>query len=222
MIYKIKIRLFDYLHNFLYLFGFQIFYSKKASLQKNLIIKNIIDVGVARGTDFLLKNYPNANYFFIEPYVKFHTYIEQNLIKDYNGKLFKYGAHNKNGIKKLYLSDVASTFFEKRNGQNKAYQKVKVDKLDNILKKENISKNTLLKIDTEGNELNVLKGSKNILKKINYLVLEVRLNNMNTYNPSELIAYCYKRGFIWDSILNVGYVKNGISYIDVVFKKKKK
>ena len=221
MIYKIKIRLFSLFQDFLNLFGFQIYYSKREELPKNLKINNIIDVGVALGTDYLFKNYPNANYFFIEPYDKFHSHIEENLLKKYNGKIFKYGAHNKKEAKNLYLHDVSSSFFQRKNVKYKAHKKVKVDKLDNLLKKENFSKNTLLKIDTEGNELNVLKGSIKILKKIEYLILEVRLKNIKTYNPSELIFFCYKYNFIWDYVIDVNHAKNGISYMDILFKKNK-
>ena len=219
--YKIKIRLFSFFQDLLNLFGFQIYYSKKEELQKNLKINNIIDVGVAQGTDYLLENYPNANYLFIEPYEKFHPYIEENLLKQYNGKLFKCGAHNKKETKNLYLHDVSSSFFQRKNVKYKAYKKVEVNKLDILLKKENFSKNTLLKIDTEGNELNVLKGSVKILKKIKYLILEVRLKNIKTYNPSELIFFCYKYNFIWDSVIDVNHARNGISYMDILFKKNK-
>ena len=54
-------------------------------MKKNLTIKNIIDVGVANGTDFLLENYPKANYLLVEPYKKFHPNIENNLLKIYKG-----------------------------------------------------------------------------------------------------------------------------------------
>ena len=79
----------------------------------------------------------------------------------------------------------------------------------------------MLKIDTEGNELNILKGSTKILKKINYLMLEVRLKNIKTYNPSELISFCHKYKFFWDKVLEIYYVKNGISYFDLLLIKKK-
>jgi hypothetical protein len=46
------------------------------------------------------------------------------------------------------------------------------EKYIRMLKKKNIPANTLLKIDVEGYELNVLKGSQHILKKINYVIIE--------------------------------------------------
>ena len=222
MIYKIKLRLFFVLEKFFSLFGLQVLYSKKEEMRRNLKIKNIIDVGVANGTNFLLKNYPNANYLLVEPYEKFYPYIENNLLKTYKGKLFKYAAHNKSELKNFYMLDVSSSIIKRNNVKYKHKPIiVKAEKLDTILKNEKITKDSLLKIDTEGNELNVLKGSSNILKKINFLVVELRLKNIKTYNPNELIAFIYKKNFIWDSIIETGYAKNGISYIDILFKKNK-
>lgn len=220
MIYKIKIKLFSILENFFSLFGLQILYSKKERMKKNLTIKNIIDVGVANGTDFLLENYPKANYLLVEPYKKFHPNIENNLLKIYKGKLFKFAAHNKSELKKFYMLDVSSSIIKRKNIRYKHKPIiVKAEKIDIILKNEKITKNTLLKIDTEGNELNVLKGASKILKKINFLVVEVRLKNIKTYNPNELIAFIYKKNFIWDSIIETGYARNGMSYMDILFKK---
>ena len=38
--------------------------------------------------------------------------------------------------------------------------------------------NSLLKIDVEGHELNVLEGSKNIIKKIRYVIIEDNTLNL--------------------------------------------
>ena len=101
-----------------------------------------------------------------------------------------------------------------------SFHLINVDKLDNVLNFR-INKKSLLKIDTEGNELNVLKGAKKILKKIDYLVLEIRIDQIKTYNPSELISFCYKNGFIWKQILDISYSKFGVNYLDVLFERKK-
>jgi len=97
---------------------------------------------------------------------------------------------------------------------------IDVDKLDNILKNEIISGTTLLKIDTEGFELDVLKGSEELLKKINYCIVEIRLQKIKTYNPSEMIKFLLNNEFYWDKILKVYYAKEGVDFIDVLFIKK--
>lgn len=219
--YQTKIRIFSLIHKFFYLFNLQLYYSKKTIFPKNLRLNEIIDVGVAYGTDFLIQNYPRAKYHLIEPNKKFWPFIEKELLKKIKGKLYKIGADEKKRRVKLYLLDVSSSFIKRENLKKKhPFEYIETSKLDLIFKNKKFKKKSLLKIDTEGYELKVLKGSIQVLKKIDYLILEVRINNVKTYNPSELISFCYKNNFIWKDILKVYYLKNGISYFDILFEKK--
>ena len=181
---------------------------------------NIIDVGVAKGTDFLLKEFPKAKFFFIEPNPLFFNFIENTLVKKYNSKLFKIAAGNENGPKKLLSSGGFSSFYERQDYKVKEKIEVNISKLDEILKNESLNGKNLLKIDTEGFELEVLKGATKILESISYLVLELRIENINTYNPSEIISFLYNKNFIFYKIIKISYTKNGISYMDVIFVKK--
>ena len=54
---------------------------------------------------------------------------------------------------------------EKRN--------IKIKNLDQILKKKKLIKPILIKIDVQGYELEVLKGARQILSKVDYILLEV-------------------------------------------------
>ena len=51
--------------------------------------------------------------------------------------------------------------------------RVNVDTLDNYCQKNKIKKIDVLKIDTEGSEMEILEGAKNILKNTNILLIEV-------------------------------------------------
>lgn len=59
--------------------------------------------------------------------------------------------------------------------QNKGFKilKVKTNTIDNFCKKNKIIKIDILKIDVEGSELEVLKGSKKILNKTHLIQLEI-------------------------------------------------
>ena len=50
---------------------------------------------------------------------------------------------------------------------------VKTQTLDSFCKEKNITKIEILKIDVEGSELDVLIGSKKMLKKINIIYIEI-------------------------------------------------
>ena len=57
--------------------------------------------------------------------------------------------------------------------------------------------NSLLKIDVEGYELNVLKGSKNTIKKIKFVLIENQLFNIyKNNNEKDWHDYLMKNKFI--------------------------
>jgi hypothetical protein len=75
--------------------------------------------------------------------------------------------------------------------------------LDDIFKKKiNID---LLKIDTQGNELNVLKGSKKLLKNIKFIKLELMLYDYyeKSYSISDIELFLKKFNFKIFNILEV-------------------
>ena len=217
--YNLKLSLFKILQKFLKKINIKIFYSRDKNLIKKINVDQVIDVGVAKGTRPLLDNFPKAEYFFIEANKDYYNYIENNLLKNYKSKLFKFAAGEKDETKKINISGPISSFYERENFNFEKNYEVKVKKLDDILENENIFRNTLLKIDCEGAELEILKGSTKTLKIVDYVIAEIRLQKINTYNPSEIISYLYKNGFIWVDLLEIYYAKEGIDYIDILFKR---
>ena len=76
---------------------------------------------------------------------------------------------------------------------------IKTKTLDSIIFKElDPYSKILIKIDTEGNELNVLKGSKKILQKrnVSFIQVEVAKNEIYESNKSEeLEVFLNKQGY---------------------------
>jgi ribosomal protein L4 len=60
--------------------------------------------------------------------------------------------------------------------------KIKTKTLDQFLKNIKLSKDILLKIDTEGYEFNVLKGSLKNIKNFKYILIENQFSNMYKYS----------------------------------------
>ena len=112
---------------------------------------------------------------------------EKNILNKYNAKLFKIGAGKKEENKVLNISGPISSLYKRKNFEFKNQYEIKVKKLDDILYDEKLDKNVLLKIDCEGAELDILEGSLKTLSISDYLIIEVRLQKIETYNPSDLI-----------------------------------
>ena len=101
--------------------------------------------------------------------------------------------------------------------------KVKQDTLDNFVKKNQIPKIDILKIDTEGHELKVLYGAKKILKKTKIIQLEI-LEQKEKFNKKseKILKFLNSYGFtliIRKNIWSVGIFSN-IKSNELLFVKK--
>ena len=74
--------------------------------------------------------------------------------------------------------------------------KVKTIKLENVFKNKKFNKVDLLKIDTEGHELEVLKGLNKKIKKIKYILIEFHNDKIYLrYDPKKIHNYLLKNNF---------------------------
>ena len=99
-----------------------------------------------------------------------------------------------------------------------------MEKLDNYLEEfSSLKKKILLKIDTQGYELEVIKGAKKIMPYIDCLLLEVSLTRLYEEQPlfEEILDYTSKNGFsIWSVDRVVGNKFTGQTHqLDIVFTK---
>ena len=93
--------------------------------------------------------------------------------------------------------------------------------MDRIFYKKRIAYPILIKIDVQGFELEVLKGSRKLLKKTKYVLLEVSQNEMYKKQPKEskIIDFLQKNNFKisksnkWSGIKNTNFKQRDILFI---------
>ena len=184
---------------------------------KKLKINYIFDVGSHKGEsiDYFieLKNLkiiysfePQKNIFFF-------------LIKKYkkNKKIFlnKIALSNKENYKDFYINDLSSTSTFSKLDKNSLWLKIKnkiINKKNSIIKKikiktttidifikqKKIKKIDLLKIDTEGHELEILNGAKKTIQdgKIRYILIEIHYSKMyKNYSKKKIEFFLKKNNF---------------------------
>jgi len=185
----------------------------------------LIDVGAHKGETIInfLKNFKIKNIYSFEASTKTYRKLENNIkkikkiYKDTNIEIFNTGIGNSNEEKIFNeLPDSNSSTFNFID-QNSSYFKRKEKilsilfqpaftvkknivsqiKLDEFIKKKNIYSIDILKIDTEGYELEVLKGLKHNIKFVKFIYFEHHYDNMimKNYKFSEMHDFLINNGF---------------------------
>lgn len=161
----------------------------------------ILDVGANKGlySTLIKKINPNAIIFAFEPHpITYLSLYEKG--KEYNFKTFNLGIGNENKKIKLYdyknndgsahasiYEDVIKTICNSETVEHK----IDMVKLNDFVPRElNLEKIDLLKIDTEGNELEVLKGFSDYIENRKIQRIHFEFNKMN------VISRTFFRDFI--------------------------
>lgn len=189
-------------------------------LKKNLTIKTFIDVGCHKGTytDLIINNFIVTKALLFEPQTNIFKFLKKKYKKKKNIKIFNKAISENNKKKKIYINKHDLTSSLVRLNEKKLYLKLKAKlfsskkekftlikkvkeiktiKLVGYLKKYNIKLLDLLKIDTEGHELEVLRGLSQDIKKVRYLLIEFHRDKIYfNYDPKKINKYLIKNGFV--------------------------
>lgn len=149
-------------------------------------IKVVFDVGanIGQSRNVYLKKFPSSKIFSFEPIKStFKTLKESNPDVD---KAFSFnlalGETNEKIKIPLQEKSTQNSLSKRRNENSNPLlnlEEVQVDTLDNIVEKIDIDNIDFLKIDTEGFEMEVLKGASNFLKskKVRFILLELGIKS---------------------------------------------
>lgn len=105
---------------------------------------------------------------------------------------------------------------------NTLEEKVSTKTLKTIINKYDKSNIDLLKIDTQGSELIIMKGLGNALEDVEFIELECSVleYNLGGCNFFDIISFLNDKFEIFD-ILELHYHNNFLAHIDILFKNKK-
>ncbi len=212
----------------------------KKKIDKKIII---FDVGAFTGNSVFefRKVFKNSLIFSFEPSKKNFDILKKNTKNIKNLRLHNIALSNKNGYSNFYenkweytssLLPLNNSEYKKRlekifkyRGINEIQSKylVKTHTLDNFIKNKNISHIDILKIDTQGNEIDVLKGMSYLLKHKIAKVIIIELIFENYYRNSKtsfynVEKYLHKNNYKMMGIYNINKTAgNFLSQIDVMY-----
>ena len=168
--------------------------------EKNGRIQTLIDVGAHHGESirFFKKNFSINKIYAFEPSIDNFKILKEKVKDVKNIKFFNTAVGNKKGLINFtnhYDSESStivkinqkSNYFKRKNfyldffKTNKSRVKntqVKIDSLENLINVDELKVIDLVKIDTEGYDLNVIKGLGKLITKVRFIYFEHHFHDM--------------------------------------------
>ena len=198
----------------------------KDILKNTKHLETIIDVGSNKGQFSLLSRiyYPFCKIYSFEPqseYLRIQKTILKKKITFYNCCLGDRNySHNFNITEKKDSSSLLiPKIFNEGIYKIKSKIKVKVKTLDTVLVNQKLN-NSLMKIDVQGFEYEVLLGAFKSLKKIKYLIIEISSHDIynNQTNKKKLLSFLINKNFKLIKIYNKSKLSKNIFQCDYFFR----
>ena len=197
---------------------------------------NLVDIGANLGgyIDLVDKNVNIKEIHIFEPSKK--CFIELNKkFKKKNSYINNMAISNSNKTRTFYENEILSqsSLHNNKNKFNSNLKntdtyKIKCLTLNQYFKLQNKkSKIDLLKIDAEGEDLKILEGATNLLRKKRIKLIKIELLNSlnkgkNKSNINQIIFLLNKYGYYMDTITKTKFVDQKLLMMDVYFCNKKK
>ncbi len=186
---------------------------------KNLIeeINVYVDVGAHKGTytDLVIKNFKTKKILMFEPQDKIYNFLK-NKYKHHQSVLiinkalsekkeylnFNFNKHDlTSSLSTLdpnnsYLKLKAKLFSTDTKGMIEKKLKIETSTLFSVMEETNIEVIDLLKIDTEGHEFQVIKGIKDKIKNVKFILVEFHNDEIYvSYDPTKLHKFLISKNF---------------------------
>ncbi len=185
--------------------------------KKNVNISTWLDIGSHKGlyTDLIKDNFNMKKGYLFEPQKNIYKFLKNKYKNNRKINTYNFAVSDSKKLKKIYINkhDLTSSLTE--INENNVYLKLKAIlfggsikemitnkyniqtiKLSNFLKKKKIKVVDLIKIDTEGHELNVLIGIEKKIRIIKYILIEFHNNKIyQNYNSYKVHRYLIKNNF---------------------------
>lgn len=199
---------------------------KKLKTDHSYTTDVVLDIGAHHGdwTKSMMIIYPDSKYYLFEgiDYKELNRYEQNNNVFIYknillNDKEVEVDWYQEKNTGDSFFKELTPPFEKTKPIKRKTITLDTIINRDNILKND---KNIFIKIDCQGAEVPILKGSKTILDKTDFILLEMPLfgkYNEGAPNFLEHIQFMDSIGFCPFEIIDNHYINNFNMQIDMLF-----
>lgn len=188
--------------------------------------KTIIDVGVAYGTPGLYGVFEDVQYLLVDPLIEYEG-VMRKICAEYPAEYVLAAAGAEPGSLTLNVHpDLSgSSFYAESEGPHVdgSPRAVPVITLDNLCDEKRAEGPYIVKVDTQGADLQVLAGAKKVLKRAEVVLLEVFLFQFYKGIPllDKVVSFMKENGFVVYDIFggNNRLYDNALAQVDLAFVK---
>ena len=210
-----------------YLYGVSPLFELATIIKQISYAKTLIDVGSNKGQFSLMtrKFFPNIMIHSFEPQIEILN-LQKKVLGTNNINYYNFALGSEKKELELYITKRkdSSSVLRPILSSNKNYiinekKKISVKKLDELLDFKSIEKPSIIKLDVQGYELEVLKGSENTLDYIDYVIAEISSTEIyeNQTQADELIKFLESKSFEIKDRCNLSRVEDKLFQEDVLF-----
>lgn len=188
---------------------------------RGIDIEVVVDVGVAHGTPELYRAYQGKKFLLVEANPAFEGAVRAWADK-LGAKVAMVFCGEKEGteVLRIWSAQSGSKFAYEGRGVKQELS-VPTTTLDVLMEQNGLRGSTLLKVDAEGAEMEVLRGATETLKHCKAIIMELHFlqGYIGQAPAEELIDFLYGQGFrIYNIMEGGGIDKHGrLSHADFIF-----
>ncbi len=188
----------------------------------------IFDVGANTGQTVgrMLHEFPRARVHSFEPFPSTFKALSQNLRNQPNATPWNCALGARPGSQQLhsYAHSQVNSFYRRTESAYGAIQgtcETEIRTVDDICTELRADRIDILKIDTEGYELEVLRGAQAMIERASICLIFCEVNFARRYEGApplhELLAFLSENDFLLVSFYEAGYASHLASYSDALF-----
>jgi FkbM family methyltransferase len=188
-------------------------------LNNGIKISNIYDIGAHKGdwTRHIQKILPNANIFMFEA----NKSNEYHLGALNNWHKITVLSDREKEVEFFATGGTGDSYFKENTAVYNSVQPltIRTQKLDDVVNEENLSFPDFIKIDTQGSEIDILKGATACLKSSKIILLECPVYPYNKNAPSmeEYLTFMREAGFFPACAVESHILHGVFVQIDIIF-----
>jgi len=189
--------------------------------------RTLVDVGVGQGTPPLYDAFPEPYLVLIEPLAEFDSHINAILARR-DGELVRTALGHRDEtcvmLVEPHYTERSSIFARApidQTGDSPQPRDIPVTTLDSLQSKHHWNPPFGLKIDTEGCELDVVRGAREFMRETLFVIVEVNVLNRfpGSYRFAEFIAAMDEVGFELCDILDIARTSaTDVNFVDLIFR----